>query len=110
MHTVGDYIADLQDTLGRIPQNSIEQVLQTLTAAFHRGNRIYFVGNGGSAATASHFVCDLTKNTGHANGRRFREERIVIDMNYLAQRSLRMDLTILIQTIVVVLLNRIGQV
>jgi lipopolysaccharide/colanic/teichoic acid biosynthesis glycosyltransferase len=38
------------------------------------------------------------------------EERIVIDMHYLAQRSLRTDLTILLQTFVVVLFNRVGQV
>ena len=28
-----------------------------------RGNIVYFMGNGGSAATANHFVCDLGKGT-----------------------------------------------
>ncbi|MGZ9236070.1 MAG: D-sedoheptulose-7-phosphate isomerase, partial [Anaerolineales bacterium] len=28
-----------------------------------RGNNVFIMGNGGSASTASHFVCDLAKNT-----------------------------------------------
>jgi exopolysaccharide production protein ExoY len=38
------------------------------------------------------------------------EERVVIDMNYLVRRSFWMDLSILAQTIVVVIFYRIGQV
>ncbi|MEW6406212.1 MAG: SIS domain-containing protein, partial [Chloroflexota bacterium] len=28
-----------------------------------RGSQVFILGNGGSASTASHFVCDLAKNT-----------------------------------------------
>ena len=72
MRVVEHYLAELQDLLGRVPRDGIEEVLQVLIAAYRRGSHLYFIGNGGSAATAAHFVCDLTKNTTQDGGRRFR--------------------------------------
>src|SRR5712691_5807958 len=44
-----------------LPQ--IEAVLRLLEEAYRNGHRIFIMGNGGSAATASHFALDLAKNT-----------------------------------------------
>ncbi len=41
----------------------LEAVLQLLEDAYRHGHRIFIMGNGGSAATASHFALDLAKNT-----------------------------------------------
>jgi D-sedoheptulose 7-phosphate isomerase len=41
----------------------LETVLRLLEEAYHNGRRIFIMGNGGSAATASHFALDLAKNT-----------------------------------------------
>src|SRR5215469_5558580 len=41
----------------------LEKVLLLLEEAYHNGHRIFVMGNGGSAATASHFALDLAKNT-----------------------------------------------
>src|ERR1700724_1610770 len=41
----------------------IEAVLRLLEEAYRNGHRIFIMGNGGSAATASHFALDLAKNT-----------------------------------------------
>src|SRR5881275_2194910 len=41
----------------------LEAVLQLLEQAYHNGHRVFIMGNGGSAATASHFALDLAKNT-----------------------------------------------
>src|SRR5690348_1656863 len=41
----------------------LQRVLQLLERAYHHGRRIFIMGNGGSAATASHFALDLAKNT-----------------------------------------------
>ncbi|QBD83711.1 SIS domain-containing protein [Ktedonosporobacter rubrisoli] len=41
----------------------LQKVLQLLEQAYHSGHRIFIMGNGGSAATASHFALDLAKNT-----------------------------------------------
>src|SRR5207247_8770375 len=39
------------------------QVLHLLERAYLQNRRIFIMGNGGSAATASHFALDLGKNT-----------------------------------------------
>src|SRR5437763_9848186 len=41
----------------------LEAVLRLLEDAYHQGHRVFIMGNGGSAATASHFALDLAKNT-----------------------------------------------
>src|SRR5260370_1948155 len=41
----------------------LHAVLRLLEDAYHNGHRIFIMGNGGSAATASHFALDLAKNT-----------------------------------------------
>ena len=42
---------------------NLQAVLQLLEQAYHNGHRVFIMGNGGSAATASHFALDLAKNT-----------------------------------------------
>src|SRR5438067_5130212 len=41
----------------------LQQVLRMLEETYYHGHRIFIMGNGGSAATASHFALDLAKNT-----------------------------------------------
>src|ERR1700732_5510737 len=41
----------------------LKKVLGILEEGYHNGHRIFVMGNGGSAATASHFALDLSKNT-----------------------------------------------
>jgi D-sedoheptulose 7-phosphate isomerase len=59
---IQDYIAHLQYTLARLPLEQIEQVIEALIEAQWSRRTVYIFGNGGSAATASHFACDLGKN------------------------------------------------
>src|SRR5438128_7070163 len=49
--------------LQAISLSHLETVLQLLEEAYRNGRRIFIMGNGGSAATASHFALDLAKNT-----------------------------------------------
>lgn len=65
MSTIKQYIEDLQETLDRLPIEAIEQVIQLLAEARVNRKQVFIMGNGGSAATASHFVCDLAKGTRH---------------------------------------------
>jgi|SRR5581483_7064812 len=51
-----DHIAAL---LARIDEKEIAAFIGALTDARERGARIFFIGNGGSAATASHFANDV---------------------------------------------------
>ena len=56
---LGDYIARLTDILNKIEVTKLEQVITAMITAFKNGNTIYVVGNGGSAATASHMQADF---------------------------------------------------
>ncbi len=70
--TVRKYIQTMQETLGLLPVEKIEQLIDVLTEARLYGRQVFIMGNGGSASTASHFVCDLAKNTRHPNWPHFR--------------------------------------
>jgi len=63
MDPVRSYIEGLQKTLDLLPEDRINQVIDILHRARLERRQIFIMGNGGSASTASHFVCDLGKNT-----------------------------------------------
>jgi D-sedoheptulose 7-phosphate isomerase len=71
-----EYIQKYLDEIGRIlqnlPQAEIVRTIDTLTQARAEGKRIFVMGNGGSAAMASHFVCDLGKGTVQEGKPRFK--------------------------------------
>src|SRR5204862_843487 len=46
-----------------ISQVHLQEILVLLEETYRQGRRIFIMGNGGSAATASHFALDLAKNT-----------------------------------------------
>jgi D-sedoheptulose 7-phosphate isomerase len=60
---IQEYITSLQSTLTHLPLEQIERVVETLIEAQWSHRTVFIFGNGGSAATASHFACDLGKNT-----------------------------------------------
>jgi len=66
MENIQNYISILHQTVDQLPQELIAEVINILQSARMRGNQIFIMGNGGSASTASHFVCDLAKNTRNA--------------------------------------------
>ena len=57
-----DYITSLQKTINELSIDAIEEVVDILHEARLSKKQIFIMGNGGSASTASHFVCDLAKN------------------------------------------------
>lgn len=58
---ITDYIDRLAEGLRRIDPAAIEAVVAALEAARRQGRTIFLIGNGGSAATASHMANDLQK-------------------------------------------------
>ncbi|TLV02384.1 D-sedoheptulose-7-phosphate isomerase [Dyadobacter luticola] len=56
---LNDYVGRLTDILNQIDPEKLGQVITTFIEAFKSGNTIYVVGNGGSAATASHMQADF---------------------------------------------------
>lgn len=63
MNFIQSYLSELKDTLDDLSQEVIEQVLEILHEARLDNQQVFIFGNGGSASTASHFACDLGKNT-----------------------------------------------
>ena len=55
------YFAELAYVSARLPLRQVREVVQHIVAARAHGSTVFTLGNGGSAATASHFVCDLIK-------------------------------------------------
>jgi D-sedoheptulose 7-phosphate isomerase len=66
------YLAHLQETIAGLPVELIDQVIGLLLASAQSGHKVFICGNGGSASTASHFACDLAKNTKVDGAPRFR--------------------------------------
>jgi len=59
-----EYLVHLSSVLARIDRAEVGAFIETLLAARRRGSRIFFIGNGGSAATASHFANDVAIGSG----------------------------------------------
>ena len=53
------YLHYLNKVLSAIALNEIDDFVKVLLEARERGSNIFFIGNGGSAATASHFANDI---------------------------------------------------
>jgi D-sedoheptulose 7-phosphate isomerase len=60
---IQDYIVDVQQTLSLLPRDAISSAIRLLHETRVSRRKVFIMGNGGSASTASHFVCDLAKNT-----------------------------------------------
>lgn len=63
MGHLDEYMQDLKRVLEKIPLEKVEEVIRLLQIARMNEKQVFILGNGGSASTASHMVCDLAKNT-----------------------------------------------
>ena len=69
---VKSYIDQLNEVLNALPSEKFLEINKTLLEARETGKQIFVIGNGGSAAAASHMVCDFNKNTREAGKKRMR--------------------------------------
>lgn len=69
---IKNYLELLQDTISRLNSAEIDNFLDVLMNAYNNGATIFIFGNGGSAATASHFATDLNKGISFGLEKRFR--------------------------------------
>jgi D-sedoheptulose 7-phosphate isomerase len=56
------YMGELKKCLDSLPLEHVAAVIECLAEAYRQGKQVFIMGNGGSAATASHMACDLGKN------------------------------------------------
>lgn len=66
------YTDELSAVLSALPTDKFSEINAALQEAREAGNQIFTVGNGGSAAAASHMVCDFGKNTRETGKNRMR--------------------------------------
>ncbi len=57
------YWHELVCVMQAIPFDTLTEGAKLLLNCYRQGNTVFILGNGGSAATASHFACDLAKGT-----------------------------------------------
>jgi D-sedoheptulose 7-phosphate isomerase len=57
------YLNHLSEVFGRMDTTEIARFIEVLLSARDRAATLFFIGNGGSAATASHFVNDISIGT-----------------------------------------------
>jgi len=72
-----DFISHYADTIGNtlhtLDPAQFEAMIRILAEAYRADRQVFIAGNGGSAGTANHFVCDFGKNAIQGEGkRRFR--------------------------------------
>ena len=61
------FLRDFEALLRRVNLDAVERVHRILRGARDRGATVYLAGNGGSAATAAHWVNDLGKGAKQSN-------------------------------------------
>jgi D-sedoheptulose 7-phosphate isomerase len=55
------YLHDLKAIIDDVPVDRLREIIEVIIKTHKQGGKILVMGNGGSAATASHFACDLNK-------------------------------------------------
>ena len=66
------YISAQHRALDSVPLDGVARLIETLRSLWRRDGQIFVIGNGGSAANASHFATDLGKGASDKIARRFR--------------------------------------
>ncbi len=66
------YKTSLIEAIDRIPLDKVNEAIEIFRAARAARRTIFTCGNGGSASTASHFVCDIVKGASFQRTERFR--------------------------------------
>lgn len=58
-----EYLEQFKNTLGSMDLKDLNNIIDNFLRAYKEGKQVFIMGNGGSAAIASHFACDLSKGT-----------------------------------------------
>ena len=72
MNFPSEYKTKLLRALETIDLDQVQKAIDVLSKAREEGRQIFVCGNGGSAATANHFACDMVKGASYRHPKRFR--------------------------------------
>lgn len=60
---IKNYLSETKRVAEALSVSDIDKAVDILFQAWEKGNQVFTCGNGGSASTATHFACDLSKTT-----------------------------------------------
>lgn len=60
---IEQYLREIKEISDNISREDIDEAIELLFDAWKNDNQVFLCGNGGSAGTATHFMCDLFKVT-----------------------------------------------
>ena len=83
MSLIDQYLTELECVVHSLPRADIEAVAEALLRAWRERRQVLILGNGGSAATASHMMNDLNKFTNVPGRPRFRAIALTDNMPLL---------------------------
>ena len=66
------YIEDLKKVLDTFAHDQFERMIDAFLKAYMNEKHIFVMGNGGSASTASHWVCDVNKGCCFNKNKKFK--------------------------------------
>lgn len=66
------YFDRLKVTIDKISKSDLSDLMNVLVDAKESGKQIFIMGNGGSSATASHYVCDFNKGISMNQDKKFK--------------------------------------
>lgn len=66
------YCKELSHEMSLLDEKEFAKAINLLLEAYRNDRQVFIAGNGGSAGTANHFVCDFGKNAVQGDKRRFR--------------------------------------
>ena len=69
---IEEYLTKLKNTIDRLDRTEINNFINLLLKARDEDRTIFIMGNGGSAATASHYCCDFNKGASYGYDKRFK--------------------------------------
>lgn len=69
---IEEYFNKLKTTIDNLNRDEIETFIKVLVQAKEAGKTVFIMGNGGSAATASHFCCDFNKGVSYGKEKKFK--------------------------------------
>jgi D-sedoheptulose 7-phosphate isomerase len=69
---IDNYFSEMETIIRTISRPQIDKLIEALFDAWKNDRTVFIMGNGGSASTATHFACDLSKVTAIEGKKRLR--------------------------------------
>ena len=80
---IAEYVKAQSAALASVPIEAVERLVARLQTAHREDRQVFIIGNGGSAANASHFATDLGKGASDKLGKRFRVQSLTDNVAWM---------------------------